>query len=100
MENSSIKEPNTPITVMWNEFCCPKCGSSRFGGLPTRHCHGTVLGADGQMKLLPCKFKWDQSDDWKYFRLVIKAGSPDDRGLEIAENAVRRWILTGEASPQ
>lgn len=75
-----MKDKNTTIN-----FMCPKCGSSYFGsaqnndGTLTRHCHGDETGR--------CRFKFQDSDDWKYFKRVTVESfeTPDEYQKAVEE---------------
>lgn len=74
--------------VVDEEFRCPQCDSKKFGGLPTRFCHGVVFDSSikGDLIPIPCQFQWHVSEDWKHMRLVIRATSKEDAGPSVVRS--------------
>lgn len=82
---------------MITEFRCPKCDSTKFGGLPTRKCHGILLHLDPKdSRIVPvsCEFSWDHTEDWKYERVVVVKTGPKDKCQEVASQAVLDYMRT------
>jgi len=81
--------------MMLTEFRCPKCDSNKFGGLPTRVCHGILLQLkDGRIVPVTCAFSWDHTEDWKYQRVVVVRTGPKDKCHEVASQAVLDYMRT------
>lgn len=84
--------------MMKKEFHCPQCGSSHFGGFPSRQCKGArviQVPETGHISLEPCTFAWNVSDDWRYEQTVIRARGPNDKSAEIAKKAVVEYWRSG-----
>lgn len=70
------------------EFCRPKCSSTKFSSSTTRA--GTIKGRIcGE-----CSFTWDPLDDWKYFRIIVKADDATDNVKDVVRSAVRQHVLS------
>lgn len=58
--------------AMAGVMVCPNCGDTKFGSLLQpdgsliRSCHGSENAET------PCRFKWPQSDDHKYFHVPLE----------------------------
>jgi len=82
--------------MLKDEFRCPRCDGTTYGGLPERLCHGAMLKPQpqGTVIVVPCSFRWPVEDDWKYTRTVIVQRTVDDQSREIARSAVlAHWLV-------
>lgn len=91
------------MPMLFTEFRCPKCDSTKFGGFPTRLCTGGLLQIDPKdRRVIPvsCGFSWEETEDWKYHRLVVTRTDPGDKCHEVASQAVLEMMAVPKELPE